>query len=185
MAGWSTAGPSGPDMAWNQHQHDVWGIIVDALDVQFRRAAGQIVMPVREGLVGFVEAALKHWRARLGHLGSPRRPQALHRVQGDVLGGRRARRRLAEERGDNECAKRWRTGAEKIKAEVLEKGTDTGFDGDEGTFTICSFWLVTALAMIGKTARAHALCQKLLSFAGPLLLCAEEIDTATALILDD
>ena len=58
-------------------------------------------------------------------------------------------------------------------------GTDTGFAGEEGTFTICSFWLVTALAMIGETERAHALCQKLLSFAGPLQLYAEEIDTTT------
>jgi alpha,alpha-trehalase len=57
------------------------------------------------------------------------------------------------------------------------EGTDTGFSGQEGTFTICSFWLVTALAMIGETKRAHALCQKLLSFAGPLQLYAEEIDT--------
>jgi alpha,alpha-trehalase len=57
--------------------------------------------------------------------------------------------------------------------------TDTGFSGKEGTFTMCSFWLVTALAMIGETDRAHALCQKLLSFAGPLLLYAEEIDATT------
>ena len=57
--------------------------------------------------------------------------------------------------------------------------TDTGFEGKEGTFTICSFWLVTALAMIGEHARARALCQKLLSFAGPLQLYAEEIDAAT------
>ena len=46
--------------------------------------------------------------------------------------------------------------------------TDTGFEGKEGTFTICSFWLVTALAMIGETERARDLCKKLLSFAGPL-----------------
>jgi alpha,alpha-trehalase len=59
------------------------------------------------------------------------------------------------------------------------EGTDTGFSGEEGTFTICSFWLVSALAMIGETDRARALCQKLLSFAGPLLLYAEEIDPAT------
>ena len=58
-------------------------------------------------------------------------------------------------------------------------GTDTGFSGEEGTFTICSFWLVSALAMIGETDRARALCHKLLSFAGPLLLYAEEIDTTT------
>jgi len=58
-------------------------------------------------------------------------------------------------------------------------GTDTGFSGAEGTFTICSFWLVTALAMTGDTDRARALCQKLLSFAGPLQLYAEEIDATT------
>jgi GH15 family glucan-1,4-alpha-glucosidase len=57
--------------------------------------------------------------------------------------------------------------------------TDTGFEGREGTFTICSFWLVTTLAMIGEQARAVALAKKLLSFAGPLQLYAEEIDTAT------
>ena len=50
------------------------------------------------------------------------------------------------------------------------EGTDTGFEGEEGTFAICSFWLVSALAMIGETERAQALAQKLLSFAGPLLL---------------
>ena len=55
---------------------------------------------------------------------------------------------------------------------------DAGGAGEEGTFTICSFWLVTALAMIGEAKRAHALCQKLLSFAGPLLY-AEEIDATT------
>jgi GH15 family glucan-1,4-alpha-glucosidase len=57
--------------------------------------------------------------------------------------------------------------------------TETGFAGKEGTFTICSFWLVTALTMIGETDRAMALCKKLLSFAGPLQLYAEEIEAAT------
>ena len=57
--------------------------------------------------------------------------------------------------------------------------TDTGFEGKEGTFTICSFWLVTALAVIGEQQRARALCQKLLTFAGPLQLYAEEIDATT------
>ena len=57
--------------------------------------------------------------------------------------------------------------------------TDDGFTGEEGTFTICSFWLVSALSEIGEHQRAHALCAKLLSFAGPLELYAEEIDTHT------
>ncbi|PZS20319.1 MAG: glycosyl hydrolase family 15 [Pseudonocardiales bacterium] len=55
--------------------------------------------------------------------------------------------------------------------------TDDGFSGQEGSFTICSFWLVSALCEIGEYKRARALCAKLLSFAGPLELYAEEIDT--------
>ena len=54
--------------------------------------------------------------------------------------------------------------------------TDDGLDGEEGTFTICSFWLVSALAEIGEMDKARALCEKLLSHASPLLLYAEEID---------
>jgi alpha,alpha-trehalase len=54
--------------------------------------------------------------------------------------------------------------------------TDDGFSGEEGTFTICSFWLVSALTEIGEVDRARALCEKLLSYASPLLLYAEEID---------
>ena len=54
--------------------------------------------------------------------------------------------------------------------------TNDGFGGEEGTFTICSFWLVSALAEIGEVPRARALCEKLLSYASPLHLYAEEID---------
>jgi GH15 family glucan-1,4-alpha-glucosidase len=54
--------------------------------------------------------------------------------------------------------------------------TDDGFSGEEGTFTICSFWLVSALCEIGEIHKARKLCAKLLSFAGPLELYGEEID---------
>ena len=54
--------------------------------------------------------------------------------------------------------------------------TDDGLCGEEGTFTICSFWLVSALALIGENERAEKLCEKLLSMASPLGLYAEEID---------
>jgi alpha,alpha-trehalase len=57
--------------------------------------------------------------------------------------------------------------------------TDDGFSGEEGTFTICSFWLVSALTEIGQVSRARALCEKLLSQASQLLLYAEEIDPHT------
>jgi alpha,alpha-trehalase len=56
------------------------------------------------------------------------------------------------------------------------EATDDGLDGEEGTFTICSFWLVSALAEIGEIERARTLCEKLLSYASPLLLYAEEIE---------
>ena len=205
--------------AWNQQQHDVWGMILDALDIQFHAGAGQIVTPVWEGLATFVDdAALQHWQEP---------DQGIWEVRGDpehftaskamcwVAASRGAD--MAEERGDNERAKRWRAGADEIKADILEKdvskrgvfrqhyetddldasllllpimgflpaddkriratvlaiadeltqdglvlrykvdGTDTGFEGKEGTFTICSFWLVTTLSMIGETERARAL----------------------------
>jgi GH15 family glucan-1,4-alpha-glucosidase len=54
--------------------------------------------------------------------------------------------------------------------------TDDGLAGEEGAFTICSFWLVSALAEIGELGRARDLCEKLLSYASPLQLYAEEID---------
>ena len=57
--------------------------------------------------------------------------------------------------------------------------TDDGLPGGEGTFTICSFWLVSALCEIGEVDRARQLCEKLLSYASPLDLYAEEIDPHT------
>jgi GH15 family glucan-1,4-alpha-glucosidase len=57
--------------------------------------------------------------------------------------------------------------------------TDDGLSGEEGAFTICSFWLVSALVEIGQTRRARELCERLLSHASPLYLYAEEIDPRT------
>lgn len=57
--------------------------------------------------------------------------------------------------------------------------TDDGLTGAEGTFTICSFWLVSALVEIGELDRARHLCERLLGYASSLGLYAEEIDTRT------
>ena len=57
--------------------------------------------------------------------------------------------------------------------------TDDGLSGDEGAFAICSFWLVSALSAIGEHRQARQLCEKLLSYASPLELYAEEIDRRT------
>jgi GH15 family glucan-1,4-alpha-glucosidase len=54
--------------------------------------------------------------------------------------------------------------------------TDDGLHGEEGTFLICSFWLVSALEEIGEHRRAKLLLEKLLAHASPLLLYAEELD---------
>ena len=54
--------------------------------------------------------------------------------------------------------------------------TDDGLSGVEGTFTICSFWLVSALVEIGEVRRARHLLERLLGSASPLELYAEEID---------
>ncbi|MBI5105014.1 MAG: glycoside hydrolase family 15 protein [Solirubrobacterales bacterium] len=57
--------------------------------------------------------------------------------------------------------------------------TDDGLAGEEGTFLICSFWLVSALLEIGERRRGRHLCERLLSLASPLDLYAEELDSAT------
>jgi GH15 family glucan-1,4-alpha-glucosidase len=52
--------------------------------------------------------------------------------------------------------------------------TEDGLAGEEGTFVICSFWLVSALMQIGELPRARALCEKLLSYATLTRQCGED-----------
>jgi GH15 family glucan-1,4-alpha-glucosidase len=58
-----------------------------------------------------------------------------------------------------------------------------GLAGEEGTFVICSFWLVSALAKAGEIDRAEALFDRFVSYANDLGLLAEEIDTASGELL--
>ena len=226
--------------AWDQHQNDVWGMILDAVDIHLRQGAAQLVKDTWDGLASLVDAAI-------AHLGDP--DQGIWEIRGDPQHFTASKvlcwiamdrgSDLAGARQDHDRAVQWRKAADDLKAEILDKGvdergrfrqhyandeldaslllipilgflppedervrttvlaiadeltedglalrykvdtTDTGFGGKEGTFTICSFWLVTALAMIGEHDRARSLCKKLLSFAGPLQLYAEEINAAT------
>jgi len=57
--------------------------------------------------------------------------------------------------------------------------TDDGMSGKEGTFLICSFWLVSALVVIGELQRARDLMERLVRIASPLGLYAEEFDVDT------
>ncbi len=78
---------------------------------------------------------------------------------------RRTVQAIADELTENGLVLRYRTDE-----------TDDGLSGREGAFTICSFWLVSALVEIGELPRARRLCERLLSAASPLGLYGEEID---------
>ena len=58
-----------------------------------------------------------------------------------------------------------------------------GLSGEEGTFVICSFWLVCCLAQMGELERAQALFDRLAGYANDLGLLAEQIDTVRGELL--
>ncbi|MBO0893441.1 MAG: glycoside hydrolase family 15 protein, partial [Acidimicrobiales bacterium] len=222
--------------AWDQRQHDVWGVLLDSvyLHSRSRDRLDERRWPM---LVRQVEAALTNWRKPDQGIWEVRgAPQ--HFTSSKVLCWVAADRgaQLAEIRGDVDQASRWRQAAKEIHDDVCahavdDRGVfcqhydttaldasvllipllgflppedprvratvlaiadeltvddlvlryrveevDDGFSGEEGTFTICSFWLVSALVAIKEVDRARALCTLLLKFASPLQLYAEEID---------
>jgi alpha,alpha-trehalase len=75
-----------------------------------------------------------------------------------------------------------------IRDELSENGlvlryrtdeTDDGQSGEEGTFLICSFWLVSALCEIGEHVQAKHLCERLLGYSSELGLYAEELEAVS------
>jgi len=75
-----------------------------------------------------------------------------------------------------------------IRDELTENGlvmryrteeTDDGLHGKEGTFLICSFWLVSALSEIGENRMAEHLCERLLSYSSPMELYGEELEASS------
>ncbi|HZQ99110.1 MAG TPA: glycoside hydrolase family 15 protein [Chloroflexota bacterium] len=59
---------------------------------------------------------------------------------------------------------------------VLRYRADDGLPGSEGTFALCTFWLVDALALGGRLDEAHALFERLVGYANDLGLLSEEVD---------
>ncbi len=56
-----------------------------------------------------------------------------------------------------------------------EEAAPDGLPGEEGTFTLCSFWLVEALTRAGRLEEARLIFEKILSYANHLGLYAEEL----------
>ncbi len=88
--------------------------------------------------------------------------------------------------GDDE---RMRNTVKAISEELTEHGfvlryrtdeTDDGLSGKEGTFLICSFWLVSALSVVGERRQARDLMERLLRIVSPLGLYAEEFEVGTS-----
>ena len=62
---------------------------------------------------------------------------------------------------------------------VYRYNVDDGQMGREGTFTVCSFWMVDCLTRLGRLREAERLLNQLLKRANHLGLYSEEIDPAT------
>jgi GH15 family glucan-1,4-alpha-glucosidase len=58
-----------------------------------------------------------------------------------------------------------------------------GLEGEEGAFSICTFWLAQALAMIGDRDRAERVFRRMLRHANHVGLYSEEIDPLTGQFL--
>jgi GH15 family glucan-1,4-alpha-glucosidase len=225
--------------ACNQHQHDVWGALLDSVYLH-TRSRDSLDDQVWRVLKRQVEAAIAHWREPDRGIWEVR-GEPKHFTSSKMFCWVACDRgsRLAEVREDFDHATAWRDVADEIHADVCEYGvdargvfvqhydttaldaslllmpllrflpprdervrrtvlaiadeltedglvlryrteeTDDGMIGREGTFFICTFWLISALAEINEIDRARDLCERALGYASPLGLYAEEVDPRT------
>ena len=79
---------------------------------------------------------------------------------------------------------RWLCTLDAIGAELVSdslvyrynvEASPDGLRGDEGTFSICSFWYVEAMARAGRLDQARIAFEKMLTYANHLGLFSEEI----------
>jgi GH15 family glucan-1,4-alpha-glucosidase len=57
--------------------------------------------------------------------------------------------------------------------------SEDGLPGQEGVFSICTFWLADALVLSGDIAAGERVFRRMLRFANPLGLYSEQIDPGT------
>jgi GH15 family glucan-1,4-alpha-glucosidase len=225
--------------ASSQRQNDVFGAVLDSILLHTRRneRLPRRLWPIVESQAA---CATRVWRDPDQGIWEARgKPQ--HYVSSKLMCWVALDRAsaLADIRGDQNLAAKWRATADEIRADVLARGvsdrgvlrqhyetdaldastllagsfrffahddkclrntvlavaneltengfvlryrteeTDDGLSGKEGTFVICSFWLVSALAVVGEMQRARDLMERLLRIASPLGLYAEEYDPET------
>ncbi len=58
-----------------------------------------------------------------------------------------------------------------------------GVGGPEGSFSICTFWLIDCLTLLGRTDESRDLFERMLTLGSPLGLYSEEIDASTGTML--
>jgi GH15 family glucan-1,4-alpha-glucosidase len=142
--------------AFDQRQNDVYGAVLDSILLHARRSERlpRRLWPIVETQV---QCATKVWREPDQGIWEARgKPQ--HYVSSKLMCWVAFDRaaKLAEIRGDPNLQQTWRA------------------------FLICSFWLVSALSIIGEKLRARDLMERLLRIASPLGLYAEEFETESA-----
>jgi alpha,alpha-trehalase len=222
--------------AFDQRQNDVWGALLDSIYLHEKALRGTGTPADRQLIREQVEDAIDAWpHPDQGIWEARGAPQ--HYVSSKLMIWVAVDRgaRLARSIGFDDVGEEWRATADRMRAEILERGvrdgifrqhydtdaldastllvpllrflpaddarvrdtveaiaseltqdglvlrylveeTDDGLRGEEGTFLICSFWLVSALSEIGEARRARVLCERLLESSGWLDLYAEELD---------
>jgi len=225
--------------AFDQRQNDVFGAVLDSILLHTRKS-GRLPRRLWPIVESQAECATEAWREPDQGIWEARgTPQ--HYVSSKLMGWVALDRAasLAEIRGDQDKAAKWRASADEIRDDILAHGvsergvlrkhyetdsldasvllaalfgflpadderlratvkaiseeltedgfvlryrtdeTDDGLSGKEGTFLICSFWLVSALAIVGELQQARDLMERLLRIGSPLGLYAEEFDADT------
>jgi GH15 family glucan-1,4-alpha-glucosidase len=61
--------------------------------------------------------------------------------------------------------------------------TEDGFDSNEGTFLLCTFWLAHALALADEVGRASAVFERAIAFMNDVCLLSEEVDPSSGELL--
>jgi alpha,alpha-trehalase len=225
--------------AYNQRQNDVYGALLDSVYIH-AKVQDHLPHELWEALCRQVEMAIEFWHKPDQGIWEAR-GESKHYVSSKLMCWVAVDRgcRLADRIGDEDRLQRWTEIADKIRADILDRGvsergvfrqhyetdaldastllvplfrflppddervintvkaihdeltidglvlryrvdeTDDGLHGEEATFTICSFWLASALSEIGEPDAARDMTEKLLLSGGPLGLYAEELDPRT------